>query len=170
METLWQDVRHGARTLVRSPGFGLVTVVLVAVGVGASTAVFSIFNAFLIRPLPYEQPDRLVLLHQCDRKGGMSLVSRPNYLDWREQARSFDAMSAYEAVVRAAPRERQLKEADTERALSFLDELAEALQAAESNGRLPGDWSVESLRSFFQAVVDWCLQTTATPIERVSSL
>lgn len=93
METLWQDIRYGVRMLLRNPSFSLVSVALVAVGVGASTAVFSIFNAFLIRPLPYEKPDRLSLLYQCARSGETSRVSHPNYLDWRQQAGSFDALA-----------------------------------------------------------------------------
>lgn len=85
METLWQDIRYGVRMLLRNPSFSLVSVALVAVGVGASTAVFSIFNAFLIRPLPYEKPDRLSLLYQCARSGETSRVSHPNYLDWHNR-------------------------------------------------------------------------------------
>ncbi len=92
MGTLWQDLRHGFRMVAKNPGFSLVVIALVAVGVGANTTVFSVLNAFLIRPLPYEAPDRLVLLHQRDHRGQNSTVSRPNYLDWRQQAKSFDAM------------------------------------------------------------------------------
>jgi len=95
MGALWQDVRYGFRMLRRNPSFSLLSVVLVAVGVGASTAVFSIFNAFLIRPLPYEKPDRLVLLCQCARGGQTTGVSHPNYRDWRQQAGSFDALACY---------------------------------------------------------------------------
>lgn len=94
MATLWQDIRFGLRMLVKNSGFSLAAIALVAVGVGATTAVFSILNAFLIRPLPYEEPDQLVLLYQS-RKAQTTGVSRPNYLDWRQQAESFETMGCY---------------------------------------------------------------------------
>jgi hypothetical protein len=87
METLWQDIRYGFRMLGKNPGFSLIVLILVAIGVGANTAMFSIFSAFLIRPLPYEKADRLALVRQfSDKLKKSSLVSHPNYLDWRQQA------------------------------------------------------------------------------------
>jgi len=96
MGTLWQDIRYGLRMLGKNPSFSLIVVVLVAIGVGANTAMFSIFSAFLIRPLPYEKSDRLALVYQCSNKLQKSqLVSHPNYLDWRQQAKSFKGLACY---------------------------------------------------------------------------
>src|SRR5215208_1699288 len=87
MRTLFQDVRYGLRMLARSPGFTLVAVVSLALGIGVNTAVFSLFNAVLIRQLPVVSGQgRLVWLRAPS--------SYPDYLDYREQARSFEGMAA----------------------------------------------------------------------------
>src|ERR1039457_3471346 len=91
-EQLLKDARYGARTLLRAPVFSLVAVVTLALGIGANTAIFSVVNAVLLRPLAYKDADRLVIaLHD-----GSSPVAVANYLDWRDQSRSFEAMSAAE--------------------------------------------------------------------------
>ncbi|MCU0913826.1 MAG: ABC transporter permease [Planctomycetes bacterium] len=95
MTTLWHDIRYGLRTLWGSPGFGLVVVALVAIGVGVSTTVFSILYPILLRPLPYEDPDRIVYVWGRDRQGGMMLVSHSLYRDWQQQATSFEELSCY---------------------------------------------------------------------------
>jgi putative ABC transport system permease protein len=95
MATLWQDVRYGFRRLARNPGFSLFVVLLMAVGVGGSTTVFSIVNAFLLRPLPYHEPNRITFLRQRTLQGRNVGVSYLNYLDWRQQARSFDDLGCY---------------------------------------------------------------------------
>jgi putative ABC transport system permease protein len=88
--TVWQDLRYGARTLRKSPGFTAVVVLTLALGVGANTAVFSVVNAVLLRPLAYRDPSRLVtVLHD-----GWAPVAPANFLDWREQSRSFESMAA----------------------------------------------------------------------------
>jgi putative ABC transport system permease protein len=78
--------------LARSPGYGVVVVVLLAVGVGASTTVFSILNPILLRPLPYEEPERIVRVEGRSREGHLWAVSHADYLDWRRQASSFDEL------------------------------------------------------------------------------
>jgi predicted permease len=93
LETLFQDVRFGGRMLVKNPGFTIVAVLTLALGVGANAAIFSVVNAVLLRPLAYKDSDRLVtILHD-----GSDPVSVANYVDWRDQSHSFDAMAAAEA-------------------------------------------------------------------------
>src|SRR5215207_1806212 len=90
VETLLQDVKFGARTLLKNRGFTLVAVLTLAVGIGANTAIFSVVNAVLLRPLPYRDPARLVtVLHD-----GWKPVAPANFLDWREQGRSFESIAA----------------------------------------------------------------------------
>ena len=79
-----------ARTLARSPGFTAAAVLALALGIGATTAIFSVVDAVLLRPLPYHQPERLaVVLH-----GGRDPVAPANYLDWRREASAFERMGA----------------------------------------------------------------------------
>src|ERR1700684_363130 len=100
MSSLGQDIRYGWRALRKSPGFTAVAVLVLALGIGANTAIFSVVNAVLLRPVPFDQPDRLVQLYHVPPQAsfpGIPLfaVSPANFLDWRSQAHSFDAMSAY---------------------------------------------------------------------------
>jgi putative ABC transport system permease protein len=97
MTTLWQDIRYGFRMVGTRPGFSFAVVMLVAIGVGGNTAVFSILNAFLLRPLPYKEPGRIVFLQGRDKEGkGKYCVSYPDYLDWQRQALSFEEMACYQ--------------------------------------------------------------------------
>ncbi len=94
METVWQDVRYAARMLARSPGFTAVAVLTLALGIGANTAIFSVVNAVLLRPLPYQDSDRIVTLWQENEKLRiLEEVSPPDFLDWQERSRSFEAMA-----------------------------------------------------------------------------
>jgi len=97
MDSLIQDLRHAARTLLRSPGFALVAVLTLALGIGANTAVFSIVNALLLKALPYRDAGRLVALWESREHEGVdrSPVSPPNYLDWSAQSRTLRDMAAY---------------------------------------------------------------------------
>jgi len=90
VEILIQDVRHGVRTLLRAPVFTVVTVVVLALGIGANTAIFSVVDAVLLRPLAYRDSGRLVTILM----DGEDPVSVANYVDWRDQSRSFEAMGA----------------------------------------------------------------------------
>jgi putative ABC transport system permease protein len=94
---LWQDLRYGARMLLKKPGFTLVAVITLALGIGANTAIFSVINAVLLRPLPYSEPARLVALWESNsqRLETRGSISYPNFFDWRAQSRSFERMGAY---------------------------------------------------------------------------
>jgi putative ABC transport system permease protein len=94
METLLQDLRYAFRTLARSPGFAVVAVLTLALGIGANVAIFSVINATLLRPLPYAEPDRLMMLYTRYPDGGQFSVSLPDFRDWREQAENFEQMAA----------------------------------------------------------------------------
>jgi putative ABC transport system permease protein len=92
IEQRFQDLRYGARNLLRTPGFTAVAVVALALGIGANTAIFGVVNAVLLRPLAYRDADRLVtILHD-----GAAPVAAANYIDWRGQNRSFEAVAAAE--------------------------------------------------------------------------
>jgi len=95
MGALLQDLRFGVRTLEKAPGLTAVAVVALALGIGANTAMFSIVNAVLLRPLPYTEPERLLQLYTSMPQFREASVSYPNFLDWRERSRSFDVMAAY---------------------------------------------------------------------------
>jgi putative ABC transport system permease protein len=90
LETFLQDLRYGVRSMRRSPGFTVVAVMALALGIGANAAIFSVVNAVLLRPLAYKDSNGLVtLLHRGDDP-----VAVANYIDWRDQSRSFEAMGA----------------------------------------------------------------------------
>jgi predicted permease len=93
MQTLWQDLRYGARMLQKRPGFTLIAILTLALGIGANTAIFSVVNALLLRPLPYVDSERLVLLSAKLSTGERDSASYPNYVDWRARARSFEGMA-----------------------------------------------------------------------------
>ena len=90
LETLFQDLRHGLRSLLRTPAFTVVTVFVLALGIGANTAIFSVVDAVLLRPLAYRDSARLVTILM----NGDDPVSVANYVDWRDQSHSFAAMGA----------------------------------------------------------------------------
>ncbi len=94
-DILGQDLRHTTRTLLRAPGFAVTAVLVTALGIGANTAVFSVTDHVLIRPLPYADAHRLVRLWERTPSYALMELSPPNYLDWRRLSTSFEAMGAY---------------------------------------------------------------------------
>ena len=94
MKNLIQDLRYGTRMLVKKPGFTSVAVLTLALGIGATTAIFSVVNAVLLRPLPYPDADRLLYVGQQFRSG-LAGSGEPKFLFWREQSKSFEALAAY---------------------------------------------------------------------------
>ncbi|HEX8336405.1 MAG TPA: ABC transporter permease, partial [Pyrinomonadaceae bacterium] len=93
--TLWQDLRFGARTLAKRPGFALVAVLTLALGIGANTAIFSVVNAVLLRPLPFKEADRLVLVYETTQSVPRDFISVPNLEDYRAGSRSFEGFATY---------------------------------------------------------------------------
>jgi len=95
VETCWRDLRFALRTLSKSPGFTGVVVLTLALGIGANTAIFTVVNGVILKPLPYPQPGRLVMLWERQLSGGtLGSVAPANFFDWREQSRSFEKMAA----------------------------------------------------------------------------
>lgn len=94
-----EDLCHSLRMLARSPGFTLVAVVGLALGIGANSAIFTTMNAVLLRPLRYPQADRLVLLWQVNQHNGDHevKVTAPDYRDWKEQSSVFQDVTAFAA-------------------------------------------------------------------------
>lgn len=99
MSTLIHDLRFGARMLRRNPGFTLIAVVTLALGIGANSAIYSVVDAVLLRPLPYQDPDRLVALWAKSDQRGLTQrpLSYPNFVDWREQNQVFEHLVAIRA-------------------------------------------------------------------------
>src|ERR671912_1196729 len=96
MRDLIQDVRYAARLLRRSPGFTLVAVAALALGIGANTAIFTVVDTLLLRPLPYASPDRLAVVweHNLPRDRKNNVVSPGNFIHWRELNHVFEDLAA----------------------------------------------------------------------------
>ena len=93
MESLTRDLRYVARSFARSPGFFLLTVLTLALGIGATSAIFSVVNGVLLQPLPYPQSERIVQLFQLTKTGERNSITQPNFIDWRAQNKSFASLS-----------------------------------------------------------------------------
>ena len=96
LDDVVRDVRFGLRSLRRSPGFTLVAVLCLGLGLGANAAIFSVLNAVLLRPLPYPEPERVVRVWETMARVGMGSVSVPNFRDWAEQATGFEQLAAWQ--------------------------------------------------------------------------
>jgi putative ABC transport system permease protein len=96
VETVIQDVRFGVRMMIKNPTFTVVAVIALALGIGANSAIFSVVNTVLLRPLPYKDPDRLVMVWEDDSRHGYprDTPAAANYIDWRDQNRVFEGMAA----------------------------------------------------------------------------
>jgi predicted permease len=95
METLWQDLRYSLRVLGKNPGFAAIAILTLALGIGANTALFSVVNGVLLRPLPYPQPDRIVAISEKTANFERSSISYPNFLDWQRANSTFSSIAAY---------------------------------------------------------------------------
>src|SRR5688572_733452 len=93
LEEIGQDLRYAFRQLAKSPGFTLIAILTLALGVGATTSIFSVVDGVLLRPLPFPEPDRLVRVYPLSEEGEPSSISVLNFLDWRKQSRTVEAAS-----------------------------------------------------------------------------
>ncbi|HXD34174.1 MAG TPA: ABC transporter permease [Pyrinomonadaceae bacterium] len=95
MTNLIKDLKYGVRMLLKNPGITLVVILALALGIGANTAIFSVVNAVLLRPLPFEEADRLVFLNETAKTMDEISVSYPNFTDWRNQNKVFEKIGVY---------------------------------------------------------------------------
>ena len=95
MRSFLQDVRYSVRQMRKSPGFAAIAILTLALGIGANTAIFSVVNGVLLNPLPYPQPERLVVLFHDKPNFATGSISYPNFLDWQRENQAFDRMAAY---------------------------------------------------------------------------
>src|SRR5512145_194275 len=94
---MYNDLRYAFRQLLKNPAFTIVAVITLALGVGANTAIFSVVNAVLLRPLPYPEPEQLMQVWETDQaRGGFDITaSMPDYREWRRRNQSFSHLAAY---------------------------------------------------------------------------
>ena len=95
MNETWRDLRYGLRGLIRSPGFTLIAILVLAVGIGANTAIFSVVNGVLLRPLPFRDPDRLVMVRDLQPPSDETPMDYDEFRDWREQEQLFEEVSGF---------------------------------------------------------------------------
>src|SRR5215475_146482 len=97
METFWQDLRQGARSLFKQPTFAIIAVITLAIGIGGNTAIFSVVHAVLLQSLPYRDADRLETVWEHNRRRGnaQNVINMGNFFDWKEQNRVFEDMAAF---------------------------------------------------------------------------
>ena len=94
MNTLIKDIRYGVRNLLKHPGFAAIVIATLAIGIGASSAIFSVVNTVLLRPLPYAQAERIVTIQELTGDGQRVQVTPANFLDWRAQNTVFEHLAA----------------------------------------------------------------------------
>jgi predicted permease len=95
MLSFWQDVRYGLRVLLKNPGFTVIAVLTLALGIGANTALFSVVNAVLLNPLPFANPDELLAVYAKSTNFEQSSIAYPNFLDWQKDNQSFASLCAF---------------------------------------------------------------------------
>jgi hypothetical protein len=104
METIIKDIRYGIRGLLKRPGFTIIALITLALGIGANTAIFSVVNAVLLRPLPFQDPEQLVIVWEDATFAGFprNTPAPANYVDWKNQNQSFSDMAASHETSRSA--------------------------------------------------------------------
>ena len=96
MDILLQDIRYAARKLLRTPGFSIIAIATLALAIGATTAVFSIVNGVLLKPLPFPKPKEIVRIGSATRDGRYASLSALDFIDYRDQSHNFVAMAAFQ--------------------------------------------------------------------------
>ena len=91
---MFNDLRYALRQLLKNPGFTIVAVLTLALGIGANTAIFSVVNGVLLRPLPIPEPDRVVHVWESWRGEGTAPMAWPKFIEWKQQSQSFEAIAA----------------------------------------------------------------------------
>src|SRR6185312_179582 len=146
MDGVMRDVRHAARNLLRSPGFAIVTILTLALGIGANTAIFSVVNAVILRPLGYPQPDRLVYISSQFPQLGFDQfwISPPEFLEFQERTHAFAVVGAFatgQANLTAPDRPRRVNagqaSADLFKALGVNAQYGRTFDAAETRPNGP---------------------------------
>lgn len=142
-DSLGLDLRFAIRTLRRSPGFSTVAILTLGLGIGGATALFSVIEGVLLRPLPYSEPDRLVQLWQLDEQANRSVFSNPNFVDVRERSRSFESMMAYGSLVSPVSLRGQVSRVEV---TAVSDGFFEVLGAQPALGRgfLPDEFATQA--------------------------
>ena len=97
ISTFWQDVRYAVRILLKSPGFAIIAILTLALGIGANTALFSIVNGVLLNPLPYPHPNQIVTVDSTGSDGGEGSISYPDLIDWIHDNHSFSSLAGYKS-------------------------------------------------------------------------
>src|SRR5215204_632152 len=95
MDTFIKDIRYGIRSLAKRPGFTAIAIITLALGIGASTAIFSVVDGVLLRPLPYPDAEQIVQLREVSAKGGQMPFAEPNFLDLRARSQAFESIAQY---------------------------------------------------------------------------
>src|SRR5512132_4065053 len=95
MQTFLQDLRYGARMLLKNPGITFVVILALALGIGANTAIFSVVDAVLLRPMPYPESDRIVFLNETSKSMDEISIAYPNFVDWRNQNHVFENIGVF---------------------------------------------------------------------------
>src|SRR6516162_3825293 len=99
MQILWQDLRYGARMFLANPGFTSIAVITLALGIGANAAIFSVVNAVLLRPLPFKEPERLIMIRETKLPQFPEFsVSPGNFLDWKRRDTVFERLVAFQSA------------------------------------------------------------------------
>src|SRR5690349_12104887 len=97
MDTLFKDIRYGIRGLLKRPSISIIAILTLAIGIGANSAIFSLINALLLKPLPFPELERVVAIWDTMKSRGVvhNEVTMANYLDWRAQSQSFEHLALY---------------------------------------------------------------------------
>src|SRR4029079_13382120 len=97
IEDVWQDLRYGARSLRKNPGFTMIALVTLALGIGANTAIFSVVNGVLLKPLPYPDPQKLAMIYSttAQSKDARIPICDADFVDWRNQNQIFESIAGF---------------------------------------------------------------------------